>query len=189
LRPMTTSPVDLRDAVAPGLLRRLAAIFYDTILVLSLMVAAFALVYLPLAMGLGIEDLREHPVLSHLLFLWMLAVGAGFHLWFWTHGGQTLGMRAWRLKLVQADGRPITWPQAGLRVLTAIPAWLVGIIGIALATGISLSSQAWLQPFATWPRGSILLAGIAWLVIDHWPGGWRDKLTGTRVVLLPPIGK
>lgn len=163
------------------LLRRLLALIYDALLLIAVWFLAMA-VLLILSGG---RITAASPWSS----LYLLGVAVAFFGGFWTHGGQTLGMRAWRLKLVQADGRPITWPQAGLRVLTAIPAWLVGIIGIALATGISLSSQAWLQPFATWPRGSILLAGIAWLVIDHWPGGWRDKLTGTRVVLLPPIGK
>ena len=32
--------------------------------------------------------------------------------WSWTHGGQTLGMRAWRLRLERSDGTPLDWPAA-----------------------------------------------------------------------------
>lgn len=163
------------------LLRRLLALVYDALLLIAVWFLAMALLLL-----LGGGRMAAGSPWSS---LYLLGVCIAFFGGFWTHGGQTLGMRAWRLQLVQTDGRPVTWPRAVLRVLSAVPAWLVLLLGIVLATGISLPSQAWLQPLAAGPRGSVLLAGLAWLVIDHWPGGWREKLTGTRVVLLPPTGK
>ena len=153
---METTRADLTNAVPPGLFRRLAAIFYDTILVLSLMVAAFALAYLPLAMGLGIEDLREHPLLRFLLFLWMLSVGVGFHLWFWTHGGQTLGMRAWRMRLFSETGAKVTFAQACIRYLVAILSWA--------ALGL----------------------GFLWTLIDAEKRTWHDIASRTRLVLVDP---
>ncbi len=140
----------------PGLLRRLAAIFYDSFLVAGLVVAAFTLAYLPLAMGLGLEDLRQHPLARHLLGLWMVAVAAGFHLWFWTHGGQTLGMRAWRLKLVSADGGPVTRRQALIRYAVALLS--------ALALGL----------------------GFLWILFDREKRAWHDIASGTRLVLVDP---
>ncbi len=139
---------------SPGLLRRLAALVYDTMLVLALVVTAFALVYLPLALGFGLRDLQAHPVYRHLMTLWMLTVAAGFHLWFWTHGGQTLGMRAWRLKLVSENGDTVTFRQALVRYLVAALSWL--------ALGL----------------------GFFWVWIDPQKRAWHDIASHTRLVLV-----
>ena len=174
---MTTLPA---NPLPPApLAKRLLATVYDALLLIAVWFLAMAVLLL---LSGGHEFAAGSPWLS----LYLLGVSVAFFGGFWTHGGQTLGMRAWRLKLVQADGRPVTWPQAALRVLTATPAWLVVIIGITQAAGISLQSHSGLQQLENWPRGSVLLAGLVWLVIDHWPGGWREKLTGTRVVRWQP---
>ncbi len=44
-------PIDIQSADTPTLLRRLAAIGYDLLLIIALLVAADALVILPLGMG------------------------------------------------------------------------------------------------------------------------------------------
>ncbi len=51
---------------------------------------------------------------AHLLIL-LSAVG-GFFLWFWTHGGQTLGMKAWQLRVHNEDGSTIHLRQAIVRL-------------------------------------------------------------------------
>ncbi|MGI8740131.1 MAG: RDD family protein [Gammaproteobacteria bacterium] len=48
-----------------------------------------------------------------------------FFGWFWTHGGQTLGMSTWRFRVIQNNGATITWSQALLRLLTAAISWLL----------------------------------------------------------------
>ena len=146
----------LEKAALPGLWRRLAAILYDTLLVLALVVVAFTLVYLPLAMGLGLDDLNEHPLLRTFMTFWMLFVGVGFHLWFWTHGGQTLGMRAWRLRLVSDDGDKVTLRQALVRYAVAILSWLV--LGL----------------------------GFLWILFDGKKRAWHDIASRTRLVLVDP---
>lgn len=40
---------------------------------------------------------------------YLLAICFLFYGGFWVRGGQTLGMRTWRIKLVRQDGGPITW--------------------------------------------------------------------------------
>lgn len=47
-----------------------------------------------------------------------------FYGWFWTHGGQTLGMKAWNLYLVHPDGKFINWQTAAIRYASAIVSWL-----------------------------------------------------------------
>ena len=51
----------------------------------------------------------------HLLQAFLLAVFAAYFLWCWLRGGQTLAMRAWRLRLVQVSPR-----RALLRFLLAL---------------------------------------------------------------------
>lgn len=105
-----------------GLFRRLAAIFYDALLLLAVLFGATALV-LPLSGGQAIQ--ASNPFYSSFLFI----LSFFFFGWFWMHGGQTLGMRAWRLRLVRMDGKPLSWWHVLLRFLSAIPALLLGGIG------------------------------------------------------------
>ncbi|MCG6885615.1 MAG: RDD family protein [Proteobacteria bacterium] len=179
----TSLPVDHPAMNVPpsrGLLpaplhKRLLALVYDSLLLI-------AVLFLAMAVLLIITGGQRFEAGSPWLSLYLLGVSYAFFGWFWTHGGQTLGMQAWRLKLVQGNDQPVTWWHAGARVLTAIPAWLVVIVGSALSANIALQSHAWLQQLQQLPRGIVLLLGCIWLVFDHWPGGWREKLTGTRVV-------
>ncbi len=46
-----------------------------------------------------------------------------FYGWFWTHGGQTLGMRVWHLYLTKPDGKFIDWPLAAKRYTAAVLSW------------------------------------------------------------------
>jgi uncharacterized RDD family membrane protein YckC len=174
--PAMNSMLSTRHPTAP-LYKRLLALVYDSLLLI-------AVLFLAMAVLLIVTGGHQFEGGSPWLSIYMLGVSYAFFGWFWTHGGQTLGMRAWRLKLVQANDQPVTWWQAGLRVLTAVPAWLVIIIGIAQIADISLQSHAWLKHLGKLPHGSILLLGFVWLMVDHWPGGWREKLTGTRVEML-----
>jgi uncharacterized RDD family membrane protein YckC len=104
-----------------GLFRRLMAMIYDLLLLLSLLLFATAVALL---VTRGTLD-YHHPLFRTYLFLICFI----FYAWFWTHGGQTLGMRAWRLRVQQPDGRPITLWQALLRFLSAIPSWAVFGLG------------------------------------------------------------
>lgn len=110
-----------------GLLRRLAAAVYDLFLLLGVwMVAVLAL--LPFTGGHAVHG-------DNLLFrLYLLFVPYLFFGWFWTHGGQTLGMKAWRLRLRSNAGGPVGWGRALRRYAGAWLAWLsvIGIVWIAL---------------------------------------------------------
>lgn len=110
-----------------GLLRRLAAAVYDLFLLIGVwMMSVFAL--LPFTDGRALDG--SSPVFRlYILFVPFLLFG-----WFWTHGGQTLGMKAWRMRIRRTDGSPVDWRYAALRYLGAWLAWLsvVGIVWIAI---------------------------------------------------------
>ena len=115
------NPSTGETALACPLWRRLCAIFYDTILLVCVIFIAWQPVpLLP-------EDLN--PVLGRGVRLGYLgAICYLFFAWFWCHGGQTLGMRAWKIKLVNDTAVPrstqVQWKSAWIRFLMAIVSWL-----------------------------------------------------------------
>lgn len=117
---------DLTHLRSPGLLRRLAAIVYDSLLLSAIIIAA-AFVYTIAAQSLTGADLTQG--LARLGFqLYLLAVILAYYLYFWTQGRQTLAMRAWRLLILREDGKPLQALDAlrrlGFAVLTLAPAGL-----------------------------------------------------------------
>jgi len=117
---------DLTHLRSPGLLRRLAAIVYDLLLLSAIIIAA-AFVYTIAAQSLTGADLTQG--LARLGFqLYLLAVILAYYLYFWTQGRQTLAMRAWRLLVLREDGKPLQALDAlrrlGFAVLTLAPAGL-----------------------------------------------------------------
>jgi uncharacterized RDD family membrane protein YckC len=145
-------PIDIENAQAPGLLRRLAAMFYDFMLLAALLMLAGALVVVPLGMGFDIDSevLARHPLFRLYLFLVIL----GFFCGFWIRGGQTLGMRAWRLMVVRYDGNRLHLRDALARFAAAALSW------------------------------TVLGAGFLWSLLDREKLTWHDRLSGTRLVML-----
>jgi uncharacterized RDD family membrane protein YckC len=131
--------------------RRLAAIVYDGLLLAGVLLVATALA-LGLAVAiLGSESVRLHSPLQGNPFFstYLLLVCFFFYGGFWIHGGQTLGMRAWRLRVQQRDGRNIGWWQALLRFLIAGLGWSrLPLICIGFSESGSVS--AWALAFFVW---------------------------------------
>lgn len=137
------------SAPAPAsLLRRLAAGAYDLLLLAGLL------------MGLGVAALMLRggtavpPGTPWFQALVLLVCGV-FYAGFWCRGGQTLGMRSWRLRVQKTDGSPLDPATAVLRFAAALLSVL--------------------------PAG----LGLLWILVDRERRAWHDRLTGTRVVLLP----
>lgn len=108
---------DIMTAEPATLLRRLGAISYDIVLAgFSIVIVAGILS----AIFTAITGIKPPDIFMVLLYILM---AYGFFAWFWTHGGQTLGMRAWKLRVVTDDGQPINWQQARSRCLWALLSW------------------------------------------------------------------
>ena len=88
--------------------------------------------------------------LAHQFYL-LLVMGAYF-IWFWTHGGQTLAMQTWKLKLTTATGE-------GLNLKQGITRYLYAVVGI-----------------------SLFGFGIFWALFDRDHQFMHDRLAGTRIV-------
>jgi len=146
------------DYPRAGLLRRLAALLYDGFLVAAIwMLLGFIIQIIagPDANQLIDGQVQTNPLIDNILFLLMLATSCGFFIWFWTHGGQTLGMIAWRIKAVSLSNQLMSPGQAMSRFLLAWPAFL------------------------------LLGSGYLWIFLDVNRDALHDKLSSTKVVLLP----
>ncbi|MDX1804031.1 MAG: RDD family protein [Alcanivorax sp.] len=114
-----------------GLVKRLLALIYDGLLILALWFVSagiFVLVYphtgLPQESINGVT--RAAPHYLHLILLPLLVLEACvFYLGFWLRGGQTLGMRAWRLQVCDYRGGPLRPWQALARVAAAGLSWFL----------------------------------------------------------------
>ncbi len=143
--------------IAP-LWRRLAAIIYDTVLLIGIWIVVGFLVL----RAFGIEQARTidgevvvlNPLYQYTLLAAMLGSAFMFFGWFWTHSGQTLGMQAWKLKVQNRDGSVISWRQVALRF---------GVGPLALA------------PVAL---------GYLWMLVDRERRTWTDLASHSVVVTI-----
>lgn len=130
-------------------MRRFAAAGYDALLLIATIMLA-ALPFVLLARGAP-----EHWAARLAFQCYLLVVCFVFLGWFWVHGGQTLGMRAWRLKVVTRENGPLTWRHAALRFAAGLVSW------------------------------ATLGAGYFWSWFDREGLTLHDRISGTRLVLLP----
>lgn len=135
-----------------GLFVRLAALLYDALLVLGIW---FVIGVVFVIINGGEAAHSHNPFLPSALFIATL----WFNMHFWRRGGQTLGMRAWRLRLLNENKEPLTMTQCMLRFLVAIGS--LGLFGI----------------------------GYLWMYIDKNGLTWHDKYSETRVVREPKQAK
>ncbi|QGR88562.1 RDD family protein [Burkholderia multivorans] len=157
-------------AAVPSVRRRLAAMLYEAVLLFG--VVFFA----GLAFGLATQQ-RNGLVHHNLLAAWIALVVGAYFVWFWTHGGQTLPMKTWRLRLEAANGRPLS---AGHAIVRYALGWLWFLPPLALHPLLGLSVPATLALAAAW---IVVWAGAARLHADHqFP---HDRLARTRIVAMP----
>ncbi|ASJ75049.1 RDD family protein [Granulosicoccus antarcticus] len=89
--------------------RRAASFLYDGLLLIAIF---FIITAIAIAFNHG------HAIQSFAFYLFLFIVAFLFFDWFWRHGGQTLGMRAWRLRVEALDSETITLKQSVARYLT-----------------------------------------------------------------------
>ncbi|WP_020209377.1 RDD family protein [Gilvimarinus chinensis] len=139
-----------------GLRKRLAAAVYDWLLLLAISIAygAAVLAVKIKLLGLVLAEGEKASMGPMGLIGWLFVLMA-FYCLFWRRFGQTLGMKAWRLKVTDIDGKRISISRGLLRcccaILSAIPAGL----------------------------------GYWWMLLDPERLTLHDRLSGTRVWQLP----
>ena len=155
-----------------GFFKRLLVACYDGLLLI-------AVVFFTLAIVMGIfmaiapssffidSNLLDNPKMielsdlgrtvgSIIFIIHCVTVSFIFYGWFWTHGGQTLGMRAWNLYLIKPDGKFIDWKIAAIRYCAAIISWA--------AAGL----------------------GFTWILLNKKKLTWHDAISNTQIVYSLP---
>ncbi len=120
---------------------------------------------------------RHALALRHAQQVWQFLVLGAYFCWFWTHGGQTLAMKTWRVRVVDRAGRPVRWKRAALRYLLA---WLWLLPGFALAW--LFGAQGWMLMLV--PLLNVVLWAAA-VRLDADRQFLHDRFAGTRLVLAP----
>lgn len=155
-----TSPTPRSASAAPSTRpaalvgRRLLALFYDAFPVIALWLLLSALFTLGFTLAGHAERENIAPYSPLQLLLWLacwLATGT-YAVLSWRRGGQTLGMRPWRLRVVAADGGPATMRALCLRFVVGTASLLLGGLGF-------------------W-----------WAWVDRARLTWHDRASGTRMV-------
>jgi uncharacterized RDD family membrane protein YckC len=127
-----------------GLGRRLLAIIYDAVIVLGLLILATAVV-------MPFSATQPVAMQDPLFTAWLFCVWFFYLCWCWRKG-MTLGMRAWKLRLVTATGEP-------LPVLRCVLRFIISLAGLAA-----------------------LGAGYLWSLADSRRRCWHDMAAGTQLV-------
>lgn len=105
--------------------KRLAAWLYDLLGGVAVFVLALVVGYL-VAYFVSLPWIENGETLSNSLSnnpLWLIYLAASiqyYYVWCWVKGGQTVGMRAWRLKVCKPDGSRLGWKQAYLRSFVSL---------------------------------------------------------------------
>ena len=110
-----------------NLFKRLGAYIYDLFALAAVLMFAviFALLVVFLFNKAGLialssyQDPASYLSQSGLFSAYLAIVIIGFYTYFWTKGGQTIGMKAWRLRVQNSDGSNISVTQALIRVATS----------------------------------------------------------------------
>jgi uncharacterized RDD family membrane protein YckC len=119
-----------------GLLRRIAAMLYDALLVAALLFMAT----IPFIAIRGGEPVEASDNLLYRIVL--AAVVFAFFVGFWSRSGRTLGMQSWGLQLEMADGGIPSVATASLRFFAALLSWL--------PLGLGFLWQIWDPAKLTW---------------------------------------
>jgi uncharacterized RDD family membrane protein YckC len=160
------------DLTAPSLRRRLASFLYEGVLLFGvLMISGY--------LFSSLTQQRHALVGRHGLQAFLFVILAIYFVWFWSHGGQTVAMKAWHIRVVDREGRPVSELRGLARYLLAwlwfVPALAVlgawdthdgrAISGVLLAGVVAYALTARLHPSRQFPH---------------------DVLAGTRLVTWRP---
>ncbi len=125
--------------------RRLGAMLYEALAVFAILIAFF------LFPQIVFQGFGFHPS-GKLQWLHIFLLLFAYFAWCWLHGGQTLPMKTWKLRLVDVSGAPLRPAQALLRYMAA------------------------------WPSISLMGIGILWALFDREGLFLHDRIAGTRIV-------
>jgi uncharacterized RDD family membrane protein YckC len=166
---MTAGPLE-----TPALARRLASFVYEGVLLFGVVMIAGYLYS-------TLTQQRHALAGQHGLQAFLFVVLGIYFVWFWSHGGQTVAMKAWHIRLVTQDGGAVSQPRALARYLLSW-VWFLPALAAAWLAGADSTGRIF-----GWMAAGVL--GYALLALLHPQRQfWHDALCGTRLVTWrPPV--
>lgn len=125
--------------------RRFLIMLYDTVILLGLLIVASAI-------ALPFGEVNKIAFENFWFTAWLLLITFSYFAICWKHGGMTVGMRAWKVKLIDKHHAPVSWWQCLLRFLVSL---------------VSLSA---------------LGLGFMWALWDKQNRTWHDLAAGTLLI-------
>lgn len=164
---------DVSDLRAPSLLRRMASFLYEGVLLFGVVFVA-GIIY-------SVLSQQRHALQGrHGLIVALFVVLGVYFVWYWSRNGQTLAMQTWHVRLVGADGLPVSRTRALARYLASW-VWFLPALALAYVAG-------W---HGTWAVLGCVLAGVALYALLSFLHPQRqflhDALCGTRLVHWRPL--
>lgn len=154
----------------PNLKRRFLCMIYESLLL-------FGVLFLAGYLFDTLTQSRSALTLRHVREAWLFCIMGIYFVWFWTHGGQTLAMKTWRIRVIETNGQPLSAKRAALRYLLcwmfllptlALLGW-IGFRGNEVAGSVILSLAFILPPL--------------WMKFDRDQQFLHDRLLGTRLIV------
>ncbi|EJL73939.1 putative membrane protein [Variovorax sp. CF313] len=168
--PATHAPV----SIVPGLWRRMACWLYEGMLL-------FAVVFVSGWLFSTLGQMRDAmDSRRHLFQAFLFVVFGVYFVWFWTKG-QTLAMKTWNIRIVDANGRPVSQRRALARYLLS---WVWFLPPLAAIAPFKLSGG----------ESTVLIFGwvAVWALLARFHPErqfWHDAWAGTRLITSKPMSR
>lgn len=153
---------------APGIFRRMACFIYEGVLLFGVLMLAGYLFS-------SLTQQRHALQGRHSLQAFLFVVLGIYFVWFWSRGGQTVAMKAWRLRLVSRDGSTVSQARALCRYLLSWLWFMPALLAVWLS---DLHSPG--VAFALLAAGVVAYASLARLHPSR--QFWHDVACGTQLV-------
>ena len=159
--------------ITPGLWRRMACWIYEGMLM-------FGVVFIAGYLFGTLSQTRNALDNRHPLQAFLFVVFGIYFVWFWAKG-QTLAMKTWNIRVVDAAGAPISQRRALVRYALS---WIWFIPPLITSSIFSLSAGGAIAIVLGWVAIWALLSRFA-------PQGqyWHDIWAGTQLISYTPPGR
>jgi uncharacterized RDD family membrane protein YckC len=164
---------NLEGTMPAPLWRRLAAACYDSLLLLAVFMLATVGIIAVHGAAIAAESLWYQGLLAAIAWLYLT--------WFWVHGGQTVGMRAWRIRIAGSSPHDVHsavgWRRATVRFLAV---WAPAAPLIAVPWGVDLKIGAVIASCA-------FVLGFTLSLFVPSKQCWHDHWSRTRLLRIESI--
>lgn len=156
-------------SIAPPLRRRLACWLYEGMLL-------FAVVFISGYLFSSLSQTKHALDNRHAHQAFVFVVLGIYFTWLWSKG-QTLAMKTWRIRVVDAQGQPLSQGRALLRYLLSWLWFLPSLLG------------SWLAGLQGGEIGVVMVGWVlVWALLSRFQPQQQyihDRLAGTRLVDVP----